>query len=579
MRSQVQEWPEETHRTGFELRRHFFRRFFDSDLVSTPDQWRTVAGGLIAIVASSSIIVTQEYFGKYRRLLEIDSPEPYRLAMIADHLFFITLGMCLTGLFTCLQWGSLFPGLRDYLALAGLPLRPRDIFTAKFAALVAFAGAFIVAVNALPSAMLPAVSAGRHQVLGGPSMLTLFLSAATASFFLFFALVAFQGLLLNLLPGNLFPRVSLLVQGLLVTALLCALPFVLAIPGTHAAMTTRPDAALWWPPVWFLGLDQWLLGNREPYVSRLAARALIASATAALAALLGYVWSFHRHRIRVIEMPFEPGRETAWIRKLRDAAAGLTAPRSPERAALGFIGKTLARSQQHRLVLTVFTAIAAAIVFNGFVTLMTERGFHGFSVRTFALRQLAASVPLSLTLFLLAGYRYLFRLPVELRANWVFKVNEGGNRLDFLRAAHRTLFWAAVAPAMLLTGPVLVALLGWREGVCALIPAFLAAMILMEMLLFRFDRIPFTSSYLPGQRPLIETVMIYGAAVVFYISATSAVIASAVTDWPGFLMLCGALLAVWAHLSKARIEVWEAGRLEYEETEEPLVHALDLNKD
>ena len=26
------DWLEETHSTGFELRRHFFRRFFDSDL-------------------------------------------------------------------------------------------------------------------------------------------------------------------------------------------------------------------------------------------------------------------------------------------------------------------------------------------------------------------------------------------------------------------------------------------------------------------------------------------------------------------------------------------------------------------
>src|SRR5437660_3424775 len=151
------EWLEETHSTGFELRRHFFRRFFDSDLVSMPGQWRVVAIGALGIVASFSLIMTQAYFAKYRRLLELDSPEPFQMAAVSDHLFLITLSMCLTGLLTALQWPSLFPGLRDYLALTSLPLRTRQIFVAKFTALLAFVSIFIFAINLLPSIILPAV--------------------------------------------------------------------------------------------------------------------------------------------------------------------------------------------------------------------------------------------------------------------------------------------------------------------------------------------------------------------------------------------------------------------------------------
>ena len=116
-------WLEETHSTGFELRRHFFSRFFDSDLVSTPGQWRVVAIGAIGIVASFSLIMTQAYYGKYRRLSELDSPQLFQMAAIADQFFLITLSMFLTGLLTALQWPSLFPGLRDYLALTSLPIR------------------------------------------------------------------------------------------------------------------------------------------------------------------------------------------------------------------------------------------------------------------------------------------------------------------------------------------------------------------------------------------------------------------------------------------------------------------------
>src|SRR5215813_250699 len=133
------EWLEETHDTGFELRRHFFLRFFDSDLVSTPGQWQVVAGGVLAVLLSLSLVYTQAYYHKYMQLDSLPTGEPQRLAMLADILFLITLAMFLIGLFTTMQWPSLFPGLRDYLALASLPVRMRDIFVAKFSALVAFA--------------------------------------------------------------------------------------------------------------------------------------------------------------------------------------------------------------------------------------------------------------------------------------------------------------------------------------------------------------------------------------------------------------------------------------------------------
>src|SRR5712671_5136269 len=115
------EWIAETHSTGFELRRHFFLRFFDSELVSTPGQWQVVAGGALGILLSLSLVFTQAYYHKYVELNKLPTPEPQHLATIADVLFLIVLAMFLIGLFTTLQWPALFPGLRDYLALGALP--------------------------------------------------------------------------------------------------------------------------------------------------------------------------------------------------------------------------------------------------------------------------------------------------------------------------------------------------------------------------------------------------------------------------------------------------------------------------
>ena len=246
------EWNERTHGPGFELCRHFFQRFFDSDLVSTPGQWRIVAGGAIGMVASLVLVFTQSYYSKYLALLELDTGEPYRKAMIADHLFFITLSMLLTGLFTALLWQSLFPSRRDYLALAGLPVTPRQIFGAKAAALLTVAGAFIVAVNLLPSGILSAIAFGRYQRDAFLSVVTLFTSASMAGLFVFFLLVAVQGVLLGVIPARWLASAILFTQGALLVVFLCALPLSVPIPSLYWAMEERPECLRWLPPAWCL---------------------------------------------------------------------------------------------------------------------------------------------------------------------------------------------------------------------------------------------------------------------------------------------------------------------------------------
>ena len=229
-----------------------------------------VAIGIFAIAASLCIPMVPAYYHKYRVLQELDSDTPYRMAAIADHLFLITLSMTLTGLVTAMQWHSLFPGLRDYLVLAGLPVRTRDVFAARFTALIAYIGIFIVALSVPLSATLPWVMSGRYQVSRIWNGLGLFLGMTTGALFVFFALVALQGMLLNIVPPRLFPGISLLAQCSLFTLLICFLPFVVSIPGLDRYMGQRPGFVQWVPTFWFLGFDQRLLGSEEEFVWRLS---------------------------------------------------------------------------------------------------------------------------------------------------------------------------------------------------------------------------------------------------------------------------------------------------------------------
>ena len=101
----------------------------------------------------------------------------------------------------------------------------------------------------------------------------------------------------------------------------------------------------------------------------------------------------------------------------------------------------------------------------------------------------------------------------------------------------------------------------------------------MELLLIQFEKIPFTSSYLPGRRPVIETLVIYGVGVTLYISVLSALISWCLRDRGATVTLFLIMLAAWWRARTARLEDWKIGLLEFEELPEPAVRQLRIERD
>ncbi|SPE34175.1 conserved membrane hypothetical protein [Candidatus Sulfopaludibacter sp. SbA3] len=450
---------------------------------------------------------------------------------------------------------------------------------AKFTALMTYIGIFIVSLNALPAAALWSVMSGRYYTPGVWNGLAPFVTMTLAALFVFFALVTLQGLLLNMVSPRRFPGVSLLVQCTLFTLLICLLPFVLSIPGLDRYMHLRPAFARWIPPAWFLGLDQEMLGNREPYVEALGRLAIWAVGGSAFCAFAAYLWSYRRQKVRMLETPIQARYEFTALRRWAEKWSDRFLPHQPEHAVFSFTMSTLSRSRLHRLVLTGFVAVAFALIVESFVSLIVGGGFKGFAVKTFALEQAAVSAPLALSLFVLAGYRYLFRLPVELRANWVFRIHEGGNRELLLRGMERFVLCLGVLPIALLTLPLEIEIFGALTGFAVSLLAFLPSLVMEEVLLAGFEKIPFTSAYLPGKRPLIETVCMYGIAFGAYVGILSGLIVTCLQEAPYFLIVLGGFIAIWAKVRKGRLEYWHVGELEFEEVAEPTVQTLAIFRD
>jgi hypothetical protein len=574
----LRDWLEQTHSTAFELRRHFFLRFFDSELVSDPSQAKVVAGGALGILLSFSLVFGQAYYRKYRLLLELPTPDLYREAVLADILFLVTLVMIFSGLFSTIQWPALFPDRRDYLALAALPVRMREVFLAKFTALLAVTLMFTTCVALPPSVMIPAMMIGRYGNGTGRHVAGIFIASLLGGLFVFFTLVALQGVLLNVLPIRLFPRISLAIQGLLLALLLAGLPFVFFIPGLYARMDELPSWSVYAPPLWFFGVDQIIFGNREPTINSLSRIAVLASLASAAAATLTYVWSYGRHRIRVLESPsfasvgvhrFWPSAACSWF--LTDART---------LAVFAFIIKMLGRSRQHRLFLTAFTALSLALISQGFANLALAGGhFHTVSASTEGVRELVIAIPLGFSFFLLVGLRYLFRLPIELRANWLFRTIEPGHAPALLMGVERFLWACGALPVAVLTLPIEISMMGARSGLEAAIVCLVMSFLLIEVLLFTFEKIPFTSSYLPGRCPLIETILKYSVAAACYVSGTAALVSFALKTDASTLLLTAILSAGWWRLRRARIAAREISRIEFEELLEPAVQLLGIDRE
>jgi hypothetical protein len=527
MKERWRAWLEETHGTRFELLRHFLGRFFDSELVATPGEWARVAAGLAAILCCSWMLLARLLIFKYGYMREAGKLDLLAVESINDRVTLIALGMCLTMLFTALLWQSLYPTLRDYLALASLPIRPAEIFTAKLCALGIAFGAFVL-------------------LLTGPASVVFWVATRQAAFvdffsacaFVFFALLALQGLMLNCLPASWFERISVWVQALLATAAVGMFPLLSWIASVlisaHIGDFTRAGF-----PIAFA------------------------------VAMLLYLVSYHRYRRLVLEAPItRTGDRRDWFSRLLEIA--IADPR--EQAAMTFLWKTITRSRTHRLALLAYLGLGLAWSLKSVTELLNSDPTSNPNLF------LAASGPLTIALFLLLGLRYLFALPADLRANWMFRIVEREGRIAWLTAVERFVLGVVMPPVMLL-GAVMVAqsegvptALGWT------VLAFVFVAILFERLFREWRKLPFTCSYLPGKRPLIYTMVLYlwvvpalfPAAMILFYAATNPV---------SFLVVLAIEAAIWWRFHRLRMLRWGLYPLEYQEQEFVEVETYGLSGD
>ena len=436
------------------LVRHFFGRFFDNEFVAENTDMQVTVTKLLALLASPGLLLP---FFRWTTYLALDrAADAARMPVLwFDRCFLISFAILVMGAVTVLEWDALFPDRRDYASLIPLPIRARTMFLAKVSALLLFLLGFTAAVSLASTILFPLISYRYHGFpYSDPFLLTLAglagmagtaaaqaLSVLAASAFVFLSLVALEGVMLNVLSERWFRTASVYVQCAMVFGLLSLFFLFPNIAGQIPELKARNATLLYaFPPAWFLGLNEVLLGSRDAVFLALARWAEIAVGAVAAVSAIAYGVAYRRHVRRTLEsLEGSEGDRSRFDDWVGDVADRLI-PHPVQRATVAFIGKTLARSAKHRIFLAAYAGVGCAFVLQALVGS--------------GMRQAWLSVPLVLGFFVLSGMRYIFTIPSELPANWVFRISETEERGRALEGARSAMIWFGVAPLFAALAPL-----------------------------------------------------------------------------------------------------------------------------
>jgi hypothetical protein len=523
------------------LYRDFLFRILDLELLASRGEAQRLLGQFAALLAAFSFTFTIYFVPRYG-LSTLPWEKLSRLGWVDQDLLVATT-MAVAGMFTVLAWNNVLPDRRDCLVFGLLPVRPRTIFLAKFAALATALGVAVVALNIFTGVAYPFAiadpGAGTAAVLRafGAYWTTMF----AAGLFVCCALLAVQAVAAILLPYRLFLRLSSFLQ--------MAAFFV--ILGVYFLKPPYRAGVMWSPSFWFLGLFQKLDGRGGfDALAALAQHAMLAVCPPAIAI---FSLAFRRYNRRIVEQPdIAPSDRSRPAMRLAGWCAAKLVPRPIERAVLLFTARTIVRSRHHRLLLAAYGGIglAAALAYTRDL-LYGSRSYERLWSNP---RWNQPNAPLlvgSLVLlfFAVMGARAVFSQPVALRANWIFRMTAVERAAAYFAAVRKSLLALVVVPILLAWAVLFFAI--WPPGPALrhMVILAVAGFLMVQFSLNGFRKIPFACSYLPGKANIHVKLGLFAVGFLFVTSLAVELEYWSLSNTGTYVWLVAILLAVsvWAY--------------------------------
>jgi hypothetical protein len=552
-------------RTERLLGRMFFGRLFESELMPPGlPQLQVVIWG-IAMFAAPGYVMSFVFAIKYGGVPAIRLVQ----ATQADQLFFVTFGMMAIGVVALFMWESLFPDRRDVRILGVLPLRTRAHVLGRIGAAGAVATLFCIGINLLP-AVLYGLTLWGNNVAAGPvrAIAAHFIATAMGGVFIFFTLMVAQGLLLNVFGRRMAQRCALTLQAVFVVILLQSLVFIpglaLVVRGAFTGDGSATVTLL--PPVWFLALYDVLAGAPRATPVKYACAAVVATIAVVASATALLAGSYGRLVRMAIETPDEGVHAARGLLQHALQRLGILITTHPvERAIVGFTLCTLTRSRSHLILLATYLGLGGALALPGLVRAVSNSGTAAFDAASVSM----LSVPLVFNFVALCGLRMMFAIPIDIKANWVFRLHARADcAVAAVRGVRTAQLLAVVAPISVAAGILGGALWGPSTGLRHGLFVGLLGLLLIDILLIGFRKIPFTCTYDPGRSRAKILWPLYAVAFSAYAYSLARVEVSSLTH----VLLYGLVIAVIAavivtleHLRRRYLERLSSFAYEHED--------------
>jgi hypothetical protein len=481
------------------LVRTFFSRLFESELMPPGLPQVRLLIWSAALIIGPGVYLPVNMWGRYVYLARWH-PEQLQPAIWGDKLQLLLLAMIPAGLISLVIWDGVFPDRRDAHIMSVLPITNRAIVVARLAALGLVLGLISLLVG-VPVALLYGTLVGQYQ--GGflPAVVGNFLSSGLATAFVFCSVLAVQSILVTVARGRWVHRLIVWGQFSAVILLLQMVIFRGAMVGElrrmlDASVAHADGLATWAPPLWFLGFSEVIAGSPGDAFRFLAWRAVLVTTAVAAVAILLYIISYHRLVHRALETQEVPlaAAPSLLSRLGGQLARPLAAARPIAYGVFAFAVASFARSRQHRLLYGIYIGVGCAIALAGLVRVAAQ-GWTAAAAPSGPI----LSVSLVLTFLAAVGARVLFAIPMEPAANWVFRLTERASVRSHVAGARIALLLISAGPPVALFLPVSIALWGWGVAAAHAVYVLALAWLLVEALMWRFGRVPFTCPYVPGK--------------------------------------------------------------------------------
>jgi len=518
---------------------------------ANPDSEEVDSGlvGALSLLALPGAFLSLLLFNKYGSLLRFLRGQvkfdPYA-SSLPDEYLFIVLAMLVSGGVALWKWDTLFLDRRDTVNLVPLPVHTQQILLGNLLAILLFAVIFCVDVNAASAVLFPlVVSASQESFLfAGKIALGHGLAVATASLFSFAAVFAVAGSLMAVLPTRVFLRISIWVRVLLAMVLLLLFANAFAVSREIELGTIAAHSGLrYLPPVWYLGLCQWARGAAGPLFTHLAFVGLLALLAAASVCAASFAMAYQRHFSRMAELSEAQGGSRIWRLGLCDRILDGVLLRSPfEQAGFRFVLRSLMRSDRHRAAVAVFAAV-------GFVAASELLMGSSFAAEAPTTAYFAA--PLILLYCAILGIRSSFDLPLELNANWIFRLLLAPTLEECAVLAGKSIF-VFVLP---LTA-VMAVLFALRWGfLCGLLEFLVSAILsatLIAGLVLTYRKLPFTCAKGGFQHNVLVKALLSVLGVLAFAFLPALVEHWARSSPVRLLVLAPPLALIWWGIRQAR---------------------------